>query len=110
MKDILKIFGKEHKHPDWLFGRDGALFSAASKGNTELLLELIDDGADVNVVSYTGFTPLHRACQHGNTEVVEQLIKNGADASIKTRENETALSLAESNGHSDIVSILSNLT
>jgi len=71
------------KYENWLFGKDGALFRACSRGKLELAKELVSKGANVNVKSNNGFTSLHRA-----------------------KDNITPLDLAKKNGHSDIYAVL----
>lgn len=47
-------------------------------GNTELLKELIKNGADINVLDPSGWPPMHTAIRAGNTECASILIKEGA--------------------------------
>ena len=90
------------KYENWMFGKDGALFSAAAKGNMDLVRELFQDGANINVVSPNGFTPLHRAAQNGHQDIVAFLLQNGADTTPLTRDGKTALDLAAERGHAGV--------
>ena len=94
------------KEVNWLFGKDGALFQASAQGNQELAKELVADGANVNVTSSKGYTPLHRAAEYGHKDLVEFLLKNGANADAMSKQGETPLSLAEQKRHDDIVMCL----
>lgn len=47
-------------------------------GNTELLKELIKNGADINVLDQSGWPPMHTAIRAGKTECAAILIKEGA--------------------------------
>lgn len=47
-------------------------------GNSELLKELIKNGADINVLDETGWPPMHTAIRAGKTECAAILIKEGA--------------------------------
>ena len=49
------------------------LHLAAWSGKVEVSRLLIEAGAEVNVCSENGDTPLILACQHGNSEVVRCL-------------------------------------
>ena len=46
------------------------LHLAAWAGQVEVARLMVEKGAEVNMRSSTGDTPLHLACQHGNIEVV----------------------------------------
>jgi ankyrin repeat protein len=94
------------KYEDWLFGRDGALFRAASKGELDLVKELAADGANIAITSKNGYTPLHRAAQNGHADIVKFLISKGAQPALATANGETALSLARKNNLDEVVKIL----
>lgn len=70
------------------------LFAAISDGNTSRLRELIDAGADVNVVDNHGFTPLQRALQSGNLDAVEKLLLANANVNAETDAGVTPLDIA----------------
>ncbi|OGV66267.1 MAG: hypothetical protein A2283_12110 [Lentisphaerae bacterium RIFOXYA12_FULL_48_11] len=94
------------KYENWLFGKNGALFKASANGNLELLKELLAEGANINIISQNGYTPLHRAAQNGHTSTVEFLLSNGANAKVESKDRETPMTLAVKNGRSDIEAIL----
>jgi ankyrin repeat protein len=54
------------------------LLSAATTGNIDELIELLEAGADVNVRDAFGWTPLMWASSMGYPEAVEILLKKGA--------------------------------
>ncbi len=60
--------------------RQELLFEAAKLGRTDLIPELVKDGADVNAYEARGFTPLILAAYNGQAAAVEVLIAAGADA------------------------------
>lgn len=76
-----------------LNNRMTALNVAASK-NKDIVLLLVNKGADVNLKSYSGSSPLHSAAYGGNTEIAEILINKGADVNVADNEGETPLSEA----------------
>ncbi|MFO7870498.1 MAG: ankyrin repeat domain-containing protein [Kiritimatiellia bacterium] len=94
------------KNRNWLFGKNGAFFSACVKGKLELAGELLKEGADVNILSQSGVTPLHRAAQYGNTETVRFLIDNGADPSIAPPGIGTPADIAEKNNQTEVLKLL----
>ena len=55
-----------------------ALHNAVSRGDMATIHRLLSAGADVNVVSKTGYTPLHGAAESGHERVIEVLLKHGA--------------------------------
>lgn len=97
------------KYVNWVFGKNGALFSASASGKLEVASQLINEGADINATSPNGFTPLHRAAENGHKEIVDLLLSNGMNHNVKADDDSTPVSLARKNGHSDIVEILSNI-
>ena len=62
---------------------DSPLHKAAKSGHTELVLLLIENGADVNAKDKWGVTPLHWAARKGRKEIAELLINKGADMNAK---------------------------
>mmetsp|Transcript_46661 Transcript_46661/g.117552 ORF Transcript_46661/g.117552 Transcript_46661/m.117552 type:complete len:205 (-) Transcript_46661:35-649(-) len=92
--------------------KDGwtALHVAASKRNLKLVERLLEWGADVNVESYNGVTPLHLAVRSGDATITNKLLeKKAIFKSAHDTENGikgTPLSVALRLGHSNLVSIL----
>jgi ankyrin repeat protein len=102
------------------------LHRASHKGHVQVVIELIDHGADVEATTISGATPLHYACSKGRVAVVIELIgpndSNGAPSSIlgkrksrgganieaKTDLGHTPLHLATWGGHPAIVKALLN--
>lgn len=62
------------------------LLKASSAGDLEQLKELLDEGAEVNVMNNEGMTPLHWAALEGGANVIEELFHAGAD--INTRDKD----------------------
>lgn len=94
------------KYEDWLFGKDGALFKAASEGDLELVKELCAGGANASIASKSGYTPLHRAAQNGHADIVSFLVSRGAPKEARANDGETPLSLARTNNHEVVARIL----
>lgn len=83
------------------------LHIAAEKGYAEIVLVLVEKGAEVNITDSNGNTPLifiiHKA---GNLQVTRRLLEKGAAVNTQNRTGETALMYAAWRGHSDIVRLL----
>ncbi|HKP05146.1 MAG TPA: ankyrin repeat domain-containing protein [Chthoniobacterales bacterium] len=75
-----------------------------SNGSTALLLAigqtekidayLIEHGADVNLATHEGFTPLMRAAEKGAFEIARALIDRGADGKARMKDGMTAVHFA----------------
>ncbi|KAH0617768.1 hypothetical protein JD844_016341, partial [Phrynosoma platyrhinos] len=59
-------------------------------GHTNVVKDLLEAGADVNVLNDMGDTPLHRAAFTGRKEVVLLLLESDADTSIVNGNGQTA--------------------
>lgn len=83
------------------------LHIAAEKGYAEIVLFLVENGAEVNITDTNGNTPLifiiHKM---GNLEITRRLLEKGAAVNAQNRTGETALMYAAWRGHSDIVQLL----
>jgi len=69
--------------------------SAARAGAADVVELLVAHGAQLNLATRTGMTPLMAAAHNGNPEVVRALLERGADAILRNRDGQTALMLAE---------------
>ena len=68
----------------------------------DLVVYLIEAGADPNALDKSGVAPLHRAVRTRASEAVSALIKNGADPRLMNKSGSTPLHLAVQNtGRSD---------
>jgi ankyrin repeat protein len=78
-------------------------------GNAELdvVLHLINNGADVNASGNDGDTALMWASWNGHYDIAKLLIDAGADVNAKNNFGETALMYASRcNGHPAIIELL----
>uniref|UniRef100_A0A672JHV5 Ankyrin 3a n=1 Tax=Salarias fasciatus TaxID=181472 RepID=A0A672JHV5_SALFA len=83
-----------------------ALHIASLAGQTEVVKELVTNGANVNAQSQNGFTPLYMAAQENHLEVVRFLLENSASQSMATEDGFTPLAVALQQGHDQVVSLL----
>lgn len=66
---------------------DQPIHHAARNGDTEIVLLLIEAGADVNAINSRGHTVLYCAGGHGHLETVKLLLGHGADPSARFTED-----------------------
>ncbi|MFT0727960.1 ankyrin repeat domain-containing protein, partial [Synechococcus sp. F70.1] len=55
-----------------------ALHRALADGDSQRLLDYLQQGEDVNAPDWQGLTPLHKAVLSGNLELVDLLLAHGA--------------------------------
>ena len=102
---------------------DKGLFSALKDGKTDIAINTIKLGVDINIKDEYGWSLLHRAVQYNNTSVVKELLESKKidievklpDDTIITNNNEkwyadgeTPLLLACYYGYGEIVKMLLN--
>ena len=97
------------KDQDLIKDKGEPLRNAAEHGNIHAVKCLVNFGADVNMKSATGVTPLLLACKGNHLDIVDILLKYAANVNVETDQNETPLSASCTNGNLQIVnSLLSN--
>jgi uncharacterized protein len=97
------------QQPDTLVNnpsKDEQLLIAADAGDTVKALQLIKSGADVDVATVEGVTPLMYATQIGNLPMMQLLIHSGADPDKKPSNGYTALIASIRNGQPDLAEFL----
>jgi hypothetical protein len=110
------------QNPDGLFSNDfifhvsdkkaepqqlrGKLEVAIFSGNLAEFKRLVESGADVNVLSEDGGSPLSSAGFHGRLEHARFLLQNGAKPTGRNRDGNTPLHVAAFMGRSEIVKLL----
>jgi len=97
-------------HPIYLDAQDhsGAtpLIIAAYKGYELVVKELLDAGADPDIVTIDGSNALLDAAGMGHTNIVRRLIEKGANIDNELRHQKTAMLEACKGGHMEVVSVL----
>ena len=83
-----------------------ALFNAIVNGRLATVEALISAGANVNVRTVNGTTPLMVASSKGYSDIVKVLLDHGADPRAKKADGVSALAIAEHGGFSRTVDIL----
>jgi hypothetical protein len=64
------------------------------RAQAEMIVLLIQAGADLNALDKSGVAPLHRAVRQRCSDAVEALLRRGADVRLKNKSGSTALHLA----------------
>jgi hypothetical protein len=82
------------------------LMVVAAKGDLQRVKELLDYGADVNVVSVNGATALMYAARNNHIEIAQALISAGANVNVANDKKSTALSIASKQQHNEMVELL----
>ena len=83
-----------------------AFLNAAKKGQTDRVIEMIDQGVNINALDTYGATAAMLAAYNGHADTVKALLENGADAMIADKSGNTLTSVAEAQGHIDIVDLV----
>lgn len=80
-----------------------ALFQAASKGNQDTVVQLVQHGADVNLANQFNESPLYIATYGGHLPVVQSLLlAPNIRINMKNQDGATAASVAQSRGLKEI--------
>ena len=82
------------------------LFVASLYGHSSVIFTLLNKGADPNITTKDGWTPLMIASENGHGDVVELLIENNVPVNTQSTDGTTAIFIASQNGHSSVVSTL----
>jgi ankyrin repeat protein len=82
------------------------LFEACDQKDLDKVEELLDNGADPNLLDPDGWTVLMVASYRGQTDVVWLLLDHGADPNLQNEYGQTALMKASNRDHIDIIRLL----
>ena len=85
---------------------DDELFSAARTGDSALVENLLDRGADANVPNENGWTPLMAASFSNEPDAAALLLSREADIDARENEGRTAFDIAASAGSDSGMDIL----
>ncbi|KAK3236814.1 hypothetical protein CYMTET_53067 [Cymbomonas tetramitiformis] len=90
---------------DELVWQDGytPLHDAARNGHQEMVVKLVELGANIHTAAKAGLTPLHAAACNGHQEVVVKLVELGANIHAADETGSTPLHDAARNGHQEVV-------
>ena len=83
-----------------------ALWCASWMGHYNIVKLLVDNGANVNLPTDNGSTPILVACHQGSFEIVRFLVESGADVNATNNYKETCLNSPSEKGYYKIVQYL----
>ncbi|TCJ03570.1 ankyrin repeat domain-containing protein [Cytobacillus praedii] len=83
----------------------GQLIESAEKGDIEKVLQLLENGADINVTDNRGRTAVMAATYNNQVEMVRNLIEKGADINIRDKNLNNVLLYAGAEGINEIVKL-----
>lgn len=75
--------------------RSSPLHIACRSGSFQVVEELVNSSATLNIVDCGGWTALHVASYNSRPHIVNMLLKKGADATLVNRKSETSWDLAK---------------
>lgn len=82
------------------------LHLAVDNDDEQMIVMLLEAGADVSVATQNGITPLHVAAKKGNKKIIQRLIQAKAPVDARSTNGCTALHEAAIAGHKDAVAEL----
>ena len=95
-KEITALFIEAGMSPDSYRKNDGftPLHAAAAYGQTAVVRQLLDKGADVNVRDKDGQTPLMKAVWNSHAKVVAALLQHGATVTVNDSSGNNVVNMA----------------
>lgn len=85
---------------------DGLLHRAVIEGFRDSVAAVLDEGADVDLKGFGGYTPLQYAAKHGHLQIVELLLERGAAVNLSNDWEWTPLHHAVYYGRRKVVEVL----
>lgn len=82
------------------------IFQATTAGHLDKVIELVEQGANVNFKDNANWTPLHEAANNGRFEIAEYLIQCGAEINVRGYGLDTPLHDACQSGSAQCVQLL----
>jgi len=83
------------------------LYYAAETGQEEIVVSLLNAGADVHLdETFFGNTPLHAAAYNGYATIAAIILKHGANTEDRNNTGNTPLHTAASKGHAILIKLL----
>ncbi|XP_016971908.1 ankyrin-3 [Drosophila rhopaloa] len=104
--DVIRILLRSAKVD--AIAREGQtpLHVASRLGNINIIMLILQHGAEINAMTKDNYTALHIAAKEGQYDVVQMLLENGAKLDAVTKKGFTPLHLASKYGKQKIVALL----
>jgi ankyrin repeat protein len=77
-----------------------------SEEDYRIIALFLEKGADANLSTKNGTTPLMQAAYKGNAALVKLFLAYGGDTTLKDKTGKTALDMAKQKGHQEIIQLL----
>jgi ankyrin repeat protein len=87
-------------------GANVGFTEAAMLGDTDTLLRMLDEGADIHAEDPAGLTALMAATACGQIDCVQMLLERGADAAHQNAHGQSALTWAVAKSRLDLMNLL----
>ena len=97
---------KRREATEELFSLSLGLSFGLQKISINKVINLVQQGADVNVTGMKHMTPLFGMCRFNRADMVEYLVEQGADVNVKDDDGGTPLHMACAGGNADVVKYL----
>ena len=81
------------------------LIEAATRGDTEAVTHLLEQGADVHASNASGVTPLIAAAYQNHVEVAKLLIEAGADVNVQDNTQQSAYLIPTADGYLELLQL-----
>ena len=82
------------------------LLLSANWNNFMAVYLLLDHGADANIASADGNSPMHRAVSNGFFDIAKRLVEKGSDVNLQNKEGRTPLFFGLKNKHEQLIKLL----
>ena len=81
------------------------LITAAQQGETETVIQLLEQGADIHATNERGVTALIATAYQNHVEVAEILIDAGADVNVQDNTQQSAYLISTSDGYLELLQL-----
>ncbi|CVK21886.1 ankyrin repeat domain-containing protein [Sporomusa sphaeroides] len=107
-KEVTALFIEAGMSPDAYRKNDGftPLHAAAAYGQTAVVRQLLDKGADINVRDKDGQTALMKAVWNSHAKVVTALLQNGANVTVNDSNGDNVVNMARARNDRRVLTAL----
>lgn len=80
--------------------------NSKSQEEYQIIEMFLSHGANANLTTKTGTTPLMQAAYKGDVRLVKLFLEHGADPNLKDKQGSTALDMAKKKNHQEVIDLL----